>query len=244
MAEPKTIQQQLAEEQEQIAALTDTTEAALRTACLRHKAASFKGEDGASAQLLKAQNALNEYLAKRDAAPAGERFAKLDSAVEPCVLSYLRARGWSLQKSKLSADAKAGKLVKRGGYYHAAEIDVYARTWCKPSDTQEPAKPSDHKEEILRETARKLRVQNEEREGTLIPRPEVEQGLARRLAFLKQDLSNFGPFMVDRFIEAAAAHLRQCPDPDSINLQSIAPDLVDLYDTKLEAWLDRYVQHQ
>lgn len=244
MAEQKTIQQQLAEEQEAINSLTDTTEAALRGACLKWKVASYNGEDGAAAQLVKAQNALGEYLTKRDAAPAGERFAKLDSAVEPCVLSYLRARGWSLQKSKLASDAKAGKLIKRGGYYHAADIDVYARTWCKPSTTQDPAQPSDHKEEILRETARKLRVQNEEREGALIPRPEVEQGLARRLAFLKQDLSNFGPFMVDRFIEVVAAHIRQCPDLETVNLQSIAPDLVDLYDNKLEAWLDRYAQPQ
>jgi len=66
MSEPKTIQQQLAEEQAAINALTDTTEAALAGACLQLKVAALKGDKDASANLVKAQAALDGYRSRRD----------------------------------------------------------------------------------------------------------------------------------------------------------------------------------
>lgn len=247
MAEPQTIQQQLEAEKSAIDAMTDTTEAALAGSCLKLKMASFKGEPGAASNLVKAQKALDEYRAARDSVstPTELRFKKLDSSKEPCVLSYLQSLGWMLQKTKLAKDAQEGKLLKRGGWYYAKDAEVYARTWCKAGVTAPPDQSdidkSHEQARIARETADKLAFNNEVLRGNYLPRNIVEQGLAERAAFLKQDLSNFGPYMADLFVEIMATHLKNSGvDIDSANVGAIVPDLLEQYDTRLEKWLGRY----
>lgn len=240
----QSLQQLLEAEKKAIEAMTDITEMMLARACFNLQVAAGNGDATAPAKVVKARKALDEYRAGRDAAGTQTelRFKRLDSSKEPCVLSYLQSLGWSLKKTKLAQDAAAGKLIRRGEWYYAKDAEVYAKTWCKSTvvaPVDESLIDKNHEQaRIARETADKLALNNEVLRGAYLPRNLVEQGLAERAAFLKQDLANFGPFMVDRFVEMSGQFLRSGGDPE--NLSSLIPDMVDEYDQRLERYLHRY----
>lgn len=235
---PQTPQQRLEAERAAIDAMTDTAEQALALAVLRAKVALAKGE---KADLLRAQSQLEQYRRQRDSV----RFKVIDSRQEPCVLSYLRELGYQAEKSKVCAEAKQGKLLKRDGFYYGKDIEVYARTWCRQNSTPAlPESPANgYKEEIARETARKLKMANDTREGELIERSLVEQELAARLAFLKRDLFNLGPRMVDRLCETFSVLAKeQGHDLDGFNLHGVISDLEQVWDKNMTAYLDSYAR--
>lgn len=249
MAEQKSIQQQLAEEQESINSLTDTTEAALRGAALKWKVASLKGEDGASGQLLKSQKSLDEYLAARDV-DGWFRSAK-DAGAWLSGQGYITNRG-----NILSADV-ARKLVEglkkdpSKGYSRRLVIQTADMKWGKPGGRADESRPPLQEEidkaaqqaRIAKETADKIAMQNEVSRGALIPREEAEARWIQAAAFLKQDLINFGPKAADLMLEALSLYLRgNGVDLDGLNLSSVSADLLEIYDRSLENWLDRYAR--
>lgn len=247
MAEPQTIQQQLEAEQAHINSLTDTTEAALRGNALKCKVAALKGESGAGNALVNAQKALDDYLAARDC--------------DGWFRSAREAGGWlsgqgyiSNRGNAITADV-ARKLIEtlkkdpKRGYSRRLVVQTADMKWGKPggrTDEKAPLLQADidkayEQSRIARETADKLEFRNQVEKGQYLLKIEVEQQAAASIAFLKQDLLNFGPTVVDLFIEIVSSHLKATGvDLDGTNLTSIAPDLLENYDLRLERWLGRY----
>ena len=249
MQEPKTIQQQLAEEQAAINALTDTTEAALAGACLQLKVAALKGDKDASANLVKAQAALDGYRSRRD--DDGWFRSARDAGFWLAGQGYISNRG-----NVVTADV-ARKLVETlkkdptKGYSRRLVIQSADMKWGKPGGRQDENRPPLQEEidkaaqqaRIAKETADKIALQNQVSRGELIRREDAEARWVQAAAFLKQDLINFGPKAVDLMLETISSYLRSSGiDLDGLNLASTSPDLLDVYDRSLEAWLDRYTK--
>lgn len=248
MSEPQSIQKQLETEQTAINALTDTTEAALAGACLKLKISALKGEQGASGALLKAQKDLDDYRSRRD--DDGWFRSALDAGRWLSQQGYISNRG-----NAVTADV-ARKLIEtlkkdpKKGYSRRLVIQNADMKWGKPGgrcdsgrvEIQEEIDKAREQARIAKETADKLAFRNDIERGNYLPKSEVEQMIASSCAFLKQDLSNFGPYIVDLFMELAGRHLRAGGDPENITI--IVPDLIDEYDSRLERWLGRYAEMQ
>lgn len=247
-SEPQTIQQQLAAEQAAINAMTDLTEAMLARNAYKWKIAAGNGEKGAASELNKAQRALEDYRAKRD--DDGWFRSALDAGRWLAGQGYISNRG-----NAVSADV-ARKLVEtlkkdpHKGYSRRLVIQTADMKWGKPGgrvesgrvELQEEIDKAREQARIAKETADKLAFANEVTRGNYLPKNEVEQMIAASCAFLKQDLENFGPHVVDRFIELTGQHLRGLGV--EANIAAIVPDLIDEYDTRLERWLGRYAEMQ
>lgn len=238
------IEQRLALERTEVEALTDTAEQALAQHALQCKVAAMKGEKGAATELTKALRELAAYRKNRDDAQAsggdGEYFGTAAQA-----LPWLQ-RGFVINKSKFYKDVADGKVPRKNGVFKTDDLLFYARaaglrqatTPDQPEDTFTSAK-----ENVIRENIRKLKMANDEREGTLIARSLVEQELSARLAFLKRDLFNLGPRAIDSLMECFSILAReQGLDLDGINLLSLAPDLEAFWDKNMAAYLDSYAR--
>lgn len=238
------IEQRLALERTQVEALTDTAEQALAQHALQCKVAAMKGEKGAATELTKALRELTAYRKNRDDAQTpgsdGEYFGTPAQA-----LPWLQ-RGFVINKSKFYKDVADGKVPRKNGVFRAEDLLFYARA-VGLRQTTTPDKPEDTytnaKEDVIRENIRKLKMANDEREGSLIARSLVEQELSARLAFLKRDLFNLGPRVVDTLMEHFSILAReQGLDLDSVNLLSLAPDLEAYWDKNMAAYLDSYAR--
>lgn len=249
MTEPRTIQQQLEAEQADINALTDTTEAALRGNCLKCKVAALKGESGAGNALVNAQKALDSFLAERDTdgwfRSAREAGAWLSQQ------GYISNRGNSIAPDVARKIVETLKKDPKRGYSRRLVVQTADMKWGKPGGKTDDSRPPIQEEidkareqaRIAKETADKLAFRNEVDRGNYLLKIEVEQQAAASVAFLKQDLLNYGPHIVDLFIETTSAYLKSVGlDLDGTNLTSIAPDLLENYDTRLEKWLGRYAK--
>jgi len=238
------IDQRLALERAEVEALTDTAEHALAQHALQLKASAMKGKKGAATELTKALRELATYRKNRDDAAAsggdGEYFAKPAQA-----LPWLQ-RGFVINKSKFYKDVADGKVPRKNGIFRAEDLLFYARAAAlRPATT--PDQPEDTytsaKEDVVRENIRKLKMANDEREGSLIARSLVEQELSARLAFLKRDLFNLGPRVVDTLMEQFSILAReQGLDLDGVNLLSLSPDLEAYWDKNMAAYLDSYAR--
>jgi hypothetical protein len=238
-----TTQQRLDAEKIAIDAMTDTTEQALAYAVYRLKISAMNGDKGASSELTKASRELSAYCRARDDGDSGadEYFAKPSLA-----LPYLQ-KGFIVNKSKFYKDISDGKVPRKNGVFKAADLLYYARAaGLKPTTTPDAAdEPSiaNYREDVQRENARKLRLQNDEREGSLIQRSLVEQELSARLAFLKRDLFNLGPRAIDTMMEKFSMLAKeQGVDMDSFNLLSLTSDLEEFWDKNMSAYLDSYAR--
>ena len=145
------------------------------------------------------------------------------------------------------------RIPHQRGRYLPGDLDLYCRNrGYLPRNGAAPAgvgpAPDDNRElleareRINLATARIQEAKAGEIEGRLIRRAEVEARNAQAAAFLKNDLSNYGPYLCDRFVAAVSDYLKGSGiDLDSVNLTSVIPDLLTDYDTRLDQWLDRYV---
>lgn len=140
----------------------------------------------------KARKALEEY--QHASGAAGERF-KTQSAA----LDYLQ-RTWRIEKSKLSKDVQDKKVPVKDGYFHAADLDFYAQAVRLEPKNSEQADRNDFIDDIKRESARKLRLANEEREGQLINKAEEEARDAKLWAAIKGDIESNGTAIVHELI--------------------------------------------
>lgn len=180
-----------------------------------------------------ARKSLDNYL-------AGTRFEKLESKTDPNVLSYLNSHGWKLKGSKLSADAKAGKLIQRNGFYYAKDIDVYAKNWCKPANSVITSSSDGLSYDIKRETVRKLRINNEEREGLLINRLEEEARDAKLWSAVKSDIENHAPAIVHELINRLLPIIED--DELRARVLALTHELRLVYEDAIADIFDRYAK--
>lgn len=161
----------------------------------------------------------------------------------PEVLTYLTGQGFKVARRTLYLHKQQGILREQvGGGFTLKAVDDYARrNLDRPGiDAPPSAALSDDKARLLKAQADKIEFDNKLKQGQFLPYSLVEQGLAERAAFLKNDLLNFGPHVVDQLLESAGAYLKESGVIDGGSLARIAPDLLNLYDTRLEKWLGRY----
>lgn len=190
-----------------------------------------------------ARKALDAYLERQATAESGERFKNIEQAA-----AWIAGAGYlvSVRTVRNHAERTGFPRKQKDGSYLKSEIEAYAATnWENPTRTASPGQENggDHKTRYLKEQADKLELANEITRKNYILRTDVEQRCAQAAAFLKKDLSNFGPRICDQMVSALADFLRaQGMDMENINLQAVFPDLLYDYDQKLDAWLDRYAR--
>jgi len=164
--------------------------------------------------------------------PAGEGrlFAK-----RPGALAYLRGRGFAIGKTKFYDDCKAGLIPTNAqGQYEEAVLLAYAAKLpvaAKEEDGQLAAESrrrlaadADHKSE----QALLAKMRREKLEGRLVPRVEVERGLAARAQFFRAQIENFGPLVGGRLIEAVGGD------------ESKLPAFLELWEELTADWMDAW----
>lgn len=191
---------------------------------------------GILANLQAAGKALDDCRRGKLAALSGEKFPTQTAALE-----YLQ-RTWQIEKSKLSKDFTAGKVPRKEGMFTAKDLDFYAAGARLPLRTVAPQPDENIKNELEKETLRALRDKNDIRIGLYVLRAKYEQDLAMRAAYLKTDLSNYGPRIITLLMEKMSDLLQDSAVtlPDTINLQSFIPDLEQHYDEELDKYLHQY----
>lgn len=183
----------------------------------------------------KARKALDEYLSDQAGDPAGEKYK-----TQAAALQYLQ-RTWKIEKSKLSADVQAGKVPRKDGMFSARDLDYYANACRLEAKNQELFQNSDGlSDDIKRETARKLRIQNEEREGMLINKAEEEARDARLWAAIKSDIENHAPAIVHELINRLLPIIED--DDLKARVLSLSHELRLTYEDALSDIFDRYAK--
>jgi len=179
----------------------------------------------------KARKSLEEYTAAQS--DSGERFK-----TQAAALDYLQRR-FKIEKSKLSLDVGAGKVPRKDGFYTAKDLDYYAHAVCLDLKTTAPAAAtSDLSDEVKRETARKLRINNEEREGLLIRRDEEEARDAKLWAAIKADIYNNAAAIIHELINLALPVITS--DDERARLLAKTHDLRTAYEDMIDDMFDRY----
>lgn len=164
--------------------------------------------------------------------PAGEGrlFAKKLGA-----LRYLQGRGFAIQKTKFYDDCKAGLIPTNAqGQYeepvllaYAAKLPVAAKEKdgaLAAESCRRLAADADHKSE----QALIAKMRREKMEGLLVPRAEVERGLAARAQFFRAQVDNFGALVGARLIEVVGG--------DEANL----PAFLELWEELTADWMDAW----
>jgi phage terminase Nu1 subunit (DNA packaging protein) len=240
-----SIEQRLMAEQTEVNSIPDTTERALAQHVLHCQSAAMRGDRGASTELTKANKDLAAYRKARDEAESsgsdGEYFATAAQA-----LPYLQ-KGFIVHKTKFYKDVADGKVPRKNGIFKSDDLLYYARAaglrpTTAPDETDKPSFSS-FRDDLMREKARETKMKNDEREGTLIQRSLVEQELSARLAFLKRDLTNLGPRVIDTMMEKFSILTKeQGLDLDSFNLLSLVSDLEGYWNKNMASYLDSYAR--
>lgn len=183
----------------------------------------------------KARKALDDYNSAQTSDPAGEKFK-----TQAAALQYLQ-RTWKIEKSKLSKDVQDGKVPRKDGMFNARDLDYYANACRLENKTSEPQQNSDGlSDDIKRETARKLRIQNEEREGLLINKAEEEARDAKLWAAIKSDIENHAPAIVHELINRLLPIIED--DDLKARVLSLSHELRLTYEDTLADIFDRYAK--
>ena len=181
----------------------------------------------------KARKALEGY--QHNHGEAGERFKTQAAALE-----YLQ-RTYKIEKSKLSKDVNDGRVPRKDGYFYARDLDYYANADRLETRNSVQITTDGLSDDIKRETARKLRIQNEEREGQLINKAEEEARDAKLWAAIKSDLENYAPAIVHELINRI---LPIVPDDDlKARILALAHDLRLTYEDAIADIFDRYAKN-
>lgn len=183
----------------------------------------------------KARKAVDDYNAAQAGDPAGEKFK-----TQAAALLYLQ-RTYKIEKSKLSADVQAGKVPRKDGTFCAKDLDYYANAVRLELKNSEPQQSSDGlSDDIKRETARKLRIQNEEREGLLINRLEEEARDAKLWSAIKSDIENHAPVIVHELINRLLPIIED--DELRARVLSLTHELRLIYEDAIADIFDRYAK--
>lgn len=164
----------------------------------------------------------------------------------PEVLDYLTGQGFKVARRTLYLHKQQGILREQvGGGFTLKAVDDYARRNLeRPGiNAPVPAAFSDDKARLIKAQADKIEFENELKSGKYMLREDVEARWVQAAAFLKNDLYNFGPRMVDLCLELVVKQMRAAGiDANATGIHSIGPDLLEVYDRALESWLDRYTK--
>lgn len=192
-----------------LAAITEETEAedlkALAAAKVAARDAMQRDPSADNiAAFARAKKALREFLKGDD---AGDRVFR--NRVE--ALEYLKTQGYAIEKSKLYADAKAGRLkLQADKSISLRDLERYVKAINleKPAEKAPPGgsvsgvDKQRHETELAREMARERKRRNDVAEGLLMPREQVHLELAGRVTALeagfKHDLSVDVPGIMDQ----------------------------------------------
>lgn len=157
------------------------------------------------------------------------------------VTEFLKAGGFQCSKSSVYRHAAARKLLPgKDGRYSLAAVQRYARRFLRNANDplrQVPKDPDDlqHRKlnaEIARleAQARIAAVREKVMSGTYMPREDAERDLARRAAFLKNDMRNFIHAEAPRMV----AFVNGSPDK--------VPEVMEHWNFALDEWLARYAE--
>lgn len=183
----------------------------------------------------KARKAVDDYNSAQAGDTAGEKFK-----TQAAALLYLQ-RTYKIEKSKLSADVQSGKVPRKDGTFSAKDLDYYANAVRLDLKTSEPQQSSDGlSDDIKRETARKLRIQNEEREGLLINRLEEEARDAKLWAAVKSDIENHAPAIVHELINRLLPIIED--DDLRARVLALTHELRLVYEDAIADIFDRYAK--
>lgn len=182
----------------------------------------------------RARKALDDYRAGAES--GGERYKTQASALE-----YLQRR-WKIEKSKLSKDVQEGRCPRKDGYFSARDLDFYASAAHLDPCTTEAPRREDVDTQIKSETARKLRLHNEEREGMLINRAEEEARDAKLLTAIKSDMTNNATVIVHELINLALPVISS--DDERSRILAMAHDLRTFFEDMIDDLFDRYVNFE
>jgi hypothetical protein len=155
------------------------------------------------------------------------------------VVDWLKDRGWKVGKSKLYADAKAGKLRSQDdGTYHVKAVQKYAAAYLRQlgsagrrdaSMMDDLAETKSRSEaEILASKALIFKSKADAASGLYVLRDEFEKALAQRAAIFKADLEGF--------CRGRASEIINLVSGDAVRI----PDLIEYMLSRMEEVLARY----
>lgn len=187
-----------------------------------------------SAQNLKdfeaAKAALEEFRKKKhiEQNPSEARFAA------PEALNYLNSEGFKIQNSKLYEDKNiiGYKTENNIITFAKKDLDKYAKKFLTPlsaGDSNMADRKMAAEANIAEQKFKDMEFEAKIKEGQYILRSEVEQMLAARAAFLKDNLGS-------SFIHSRAAKIAEIlkGDPDRI------PELIEFYLKQVDEVFDYY----
>lgn len=176
-----------------------------------------------------AKRALEEALPPRPASDPPRLKHRLE------ILGWLKEQGYKIGKSKLYADAAAGRIrLEADGGCTAEEAERYARRVglkrLAAVDSAEVEREAKRKLEnevaLLEAKRRKIEFELELASGRYLPRTEHEQELAARAVALKQGLIHLAQ---SRTAEVVAAAADRGIEEAAALLQTLIEDLLDDY---------------
>lgn len=177
-----------------------------------------------------AKAALENYRAK-----TAQKAAEVVSfAKKREVIAYLIQQGWDVKPDSSKVNADLDGIPRKQGVWSKKAIDEYAAMFFRKADGISEELTADAKRKLKAdadkavEDAIKAKRRNDIERGDYIPRAEVEQEFARRLAFLAADMERYVYHMMDRIIEAVGGDTER--KPDAIEAGLLAK----------EEWMDRY----
>lgn len=213
---------------------TDPHLSILEAAYKKAAAAAKKHAGHKEIKDLDAAKAAIDAHKKRRAEEAGDSTAPLKTLTGD-VLAYLKAQGWKIEKSKLSADKRFIRCGKDGTYTREA-ADEYARVaGLQRLDGADPGLQSLAEQKLRAETrlaeerAEKIKLENEIEQKKWTRTSKIEGMLASRGALLKNGV---GP----EFIHARASAIIERVEGN----QDRAPELVAFWLAEIDELFDRY----
>lgn len=149
-------------------------------------------------------------------------------------LLYLKEQGWKIEKSKLYEEKSiiGYKIINNNITFKKIDLDKYARKFLKPMSETDSSTIEDKLKwdaRISEQKFKDMELEAKIKEGLYILKSEVEQLLAARAAFLKDNLGQ-------GFIHSRASKLIEIVEGNSDH----TPELIDYWLKQIEEVFDYY----
>lgn len=182
-----------------------------------------------------AKAALKKFHEEQEQGATAQRFKNIEQAA-----AWIISEGYIVSSRTIRNHAdRAPGFPRRqtDGSYLKSDLSCYAQsTWENPSKPAEE-RSNDYQDDVKRETARKLKLDNDIKEGRYLFRSEEEQRDALVLYGLKTAVENWGPFIIEDLVSLAASELGE----ESIaKLGRITPELLARYRTQAANLFDKF----
>jgi len=178
----------------------------------------------------KARKALDDY----NIGAAGEKFPTQTAALE-----YLQ-RTWQIEKSKLSKDAKDGKVPRKDGFYLARDLDFYAEAVHLKPRNSVPTPVADGSDRLKIAMAEEREIRVAQLKGNLIDAAEEEARDARLWFAVRSDIENHAPAIVNELINRVTG--LGLPEDITERILALVPELRITYEDAVAEMFDRYAK--